>query len=256
MEQSEIKTVIPTFNLLDQQPNSVQGTAKSGNDTVSLNHETLNNLVNIFSVTYKEKTNTDNVTDTTSNTANDTPYKHDLEQFKKWVKYFVSEKRKLTSEKIHIPKELTLRMKKKGTTINHIQYAVLKKTIQPNTDTPDPDDKYILDLLENDVFYTLDGKIVKHKGNGVLDYDISITNMSNPLDKCVDVPNTGHKITINQPYNILNNNPNILISELLDKSSHIKENNTFQLCIKMKNSNSDITNSTLVSMTILQDTPT
>ena len=59
----------------------------------------------------------------------------------------------------------------------------MKKTIEQNHVNSDLDDKYILELLENDTFYTLCGEIGNHKGEGPLNYNINIIEMSGPMDK-------------------------------------------------------------------------
>lgn len=246
-------TVLPATILPEYSEDNTNDTIK----TVVINGKhadlTLNNIVKEFSIGYNPNSNTDTKDKNTAD-YNTADYNTDLSYLKKWVEKFVSESRTL-SDNLLTNKPIQLRMKKRGTTIGPPEYSELKSTLEKykkdnndNKGTPE----YILKLLENDVFYMLHGNIGQHKGNGDFDYDISINTISEPFDKCVDVSKPHHIITIDQSYNILNGNTEILKNILENKKPKIDySNKSFQLCIKINNNVTDNTKSTLVNMSIL-----
>jgi hypothetical protein len=214
-------------------------------DQQTVKYNNLNKFVQKFSVTYNKEMNT------TGDTTSIDDYNTDLTDLKKSVETFVSENRTL-SDKLFADKQIQLRMKKRGTTIGPLEYSKLKTTLDAYKTTSNEDNKgtpeYILKLLENDIFYILDGTIKKSTTNN-LKYDITINTMSEPYNICPAIQdNTIFNEKFDKPYIDLSNNLNILRDKLQPLENY--SGKKFKLCIKISNSETDIKQSTLVNMTI------
>ena len=101
----------------------------------------------------------------------------------------------------------------------------------------------------------MEGTIEQQNKGTDLKYLISINTISEPLNACPDIiENTSiFNESIDKSYSYLNDYPDILRNKLqpLEKYSGKK----FQLCIKISNSETDNTKSTLVNMTIFNEQP-
>lgn len=240
----------PTGILNPDQETVVQGQPPSDitntNIIQSLSQENHDKIKNIVSTIIQEY-NTNNPD--TNNPQN----KPDLfKQFITDLKQFVSDKKTLT---IGEGVSIKLHMKKKKTpqeSIPYDDYSQIQEIVNKNNESLDPDkSQNPLSWFTTDIFYTLKGTIGPNKKNGVLDYNISINEMTEPSGTCPPIPQGDNIFEYNQEktYNDLNATPDILREPLIEKQKDYSDKN-FQLCIKTNINNQNIENTTLVNMTI------
>jgi hypothetical protein len=169
------------------------------------------------------------------------------------VKDLVSEEKELDLNSIGVNTKLKLNMRKKSPTelITPNVYSQLVK-LSPEDEDHGDTSQSIKELIKYDVFYTLVGTITKSTENSK--YLISILEKIGPLNECpaINKDSFTFKENINKTYNVLKDSPDILITQLSSQKIEYS-GKTFQLCIKISNSETDNRNSTLMSMSIFNE---
>jgi hypothetical protein len=189
-----------------------------------------------------------------SNSAYTTP---ELQPIKNLVEGLTSEKKELKIEGIKMTKLLTLNMRKPilDTAIPHKVYKELVTRLTPyQLVNVDDKSQRFEELIKYDIFYTLNGTIEKRNGTGELNNTISIKEISGPFVQCQQIDMSNSIFTYNgeKTYIDLSNNLDILKIPLKNEAIDYS-NKKFQLCIKINNSETDIEKSSLMNMTIFNE---